>query len=97
MNSDLQRLQQDGTALRNETQNQSGDISAARATLAGSQEGLNGESQQLTGRLDATQQGVQTRLGTLDDQVKSADQLVNDVRKLLGLPAISNTSVGGGN
>lgn len=96
MNSDLQRLQQDGTALRNETQNQASDISAARSTLAGSQEGLSGESQQLSGRLGATQQDVQTRLGKLDDQVASADQLVNDVRKLLGLPATSN-SVGGGN
>jgi hypothetical protein len=97
MNSDLQRLQQDSTALRNDTQSQANDVSAARATLAGSQEGLNGESQQLSGRLDATQQDVQTRLGKLDDQVASADQLVNDVRKLLGLPATSNSSVGGGN
>jgi uncharacterized protein YoxC len=97
MNSDLQRLQQDSTALRNETQSQANDVSSARATLAGSQEGLNGESQQLSGRLDATQQDVQTRLGKLDDQVASADQLVNDVRKLLGLPATSNSSVGGGN
>lgn len=97
MNSDLQRLQQDGSALRTETQTQSSDISAARVTLAGSQEGLSGESQQLSGRLDATQQDVQTRLSTLDDQVKSADQLVNDVRKLLGLPADSNSAVGGGN
>jgi hypothetical protein len=96
MNSDLQRLQQDGVALRTETQNQSGDLAVARANLAGSQDGLNGEPQQLSGRLDTTQQDVQTRLGKLDDQVSSADQLVNDVRKLLGLPAVLN-SVGGGN
>jgi hypothetical protein len=97
MNSDLQRLQQDGNALRNEAQSQASDLSAARANLAGSQEGLSGESQQLSGQLGATQQNLQSRLGTLDNQVASADQLVNDVRKLLGLPAISNTGVGGGN
>jgi len=97
MNSDLQRVQQDGTALRNATQSQTSDLSASRATLAGSQEGLNGESQQLSGRLTTTQQDVQTRLGKLDDQVASADQLVNDVRKLLGLPASGNLAVGGGN
>lgn len=95
MNSDLQRLRQDGTALRNETQSQANDVLSARATLAGSHEGLSGESQQLSGRLDTTQHDVQTRLGKLDDQIASADQLVNDVRKLLGLP--SNSAVGGGN
>ena len=97
MNSDLQHLQQTGTALRNETQVQAGDISGARAALAGSKEGLNGTSQDLSGRLDATHQDVQSRLGKLDAQVSSAGQLVNDIRQLLGLPAIPNSGVGGGN
>jgi hypothetical protein len=97
MNSDLQRLQQDGSALRNETQSQASDLSAARTNLAGSQEGLDGQSQQLSGQLNATQQATQSRLSSIDDQVASADQIVNDVRKLLGLPAITNSGVGGGN
>ncbi len=89
MNSELQQLQRDNDALRNLTQQQAGDLTTARTDLATSQDTLNGESQDLGSRLQAVQQDLDGRVSDLQASVKSADDTVNEVRKLLGMPAVS--------
>ncbi len=89
MNSELQQLQRDNDTLRNLTQQQAGDLTTARTDLATSQDTLNGESQDLGSRLQAVQQDLDGRVSDLQTSVKSADETVNEVRKLLGMPAVS--------
>jgi hypothetical protein len=96
MNSNLQSLQQQNDALRNASHAQNNDLTSARTDLAGSQESLQGQSQEMNARVGTMQQDLQSRLGSLDKSISSADQVVSDVRTLLGLPPSSSQSAVGG-
>jgi chaperonin cofactor prefoldin len=90
MNAELQSLQRDNDALRNLTQQQTGDLSSAREQLAASQDTLNGQSQDMTARLESIQRDLDSRVTTLENSVKSANDAVNQIRKMLGMPAASS-------
>ncbi len=90
MNSELQQLQHDNDALRNLTQQQSGDLTSARSVLASSQDTLSGQSQDLNSRLQAIQQDLGGQISQLQTAVKSADGIVSQIRKMLGMPPISS-------
>ena len=96
MNSSLQSLQRESDALRNAAHAQDTDLTSARTSLAGSQESLQGQSQQLTTRVGSLQQNLQNRVGSLDTSISSADQVVSEVRTLLGLPPSPSQSAVGG-
>ena len=96
MNSSLQSLQQQSDALRNASHAQNNDLTSARTNLAGSQESLQGQSQELNARIGTMQQDLQSRVGSLDNSISSADQVVSDVRTLLGLPPSPSQSAVGG-
>ena len=89
MSSDLQQLQQDNDALRNLNQQQSSDLTSARSNLAASQDALSGQSQDMDARLSDIQQNLDGKVSDLQGAVSSADDTINAIRKLLGMPAIS--------
>ncbi len=92
MNSQLQRLQQDNDSLRNLNQQQSGDLTSARSNLAASQDALNGQSQDMDARLNDLQQNLNGHVSNLQSSVSSADDVVNEIRKMLGMPAVSTST-----
>ncbi len=92
MSSDLQQLQQDNDALRNLNQQQSSDLTSARSNLAASQDALSGQSQDMDARLSDIQQNLDGKVSDLQGAVSSADDTINAIRKLLGMPAISMSS-----
>ncbi len=89
MNGDLQDLQRQNDALRNLTRQQSANLTSAEANLAASQDLLDGESQDLGARLSSMQQEVDGRVPGLQSGVKAATDLVNQIRKLLGMPTVN--------
>jgi len=90
MNADLQQLQQDNDALRNLARQQGGDLSGAQTNLASAQDLLQGEAQDLGSRLAAIQQNVGARVPGLQSAAKAAIDVVNQIRRLLGMPAINS-------
>lgn len=89
MNVDLQKLQRDNDALRNLARQQGGDLTGAQSNLASSQDLLQGEAHDLGSRLSAIQQNVDSRVPGLQSAVNSAVDVVNQIRRLLGMPAIT--------
>ena len=72
---DLDRARREKDALRNASQERSGDLTAAQTELAASEVRDKGELED-----------IEARLAALDGQVTSIEQLANEVRSLLGLP-----------
>ncbi len=89
MNGDLQGLQRQNDALRNLTHQQSAGLTTAESNLAASQDVLDGESQDLGARLTTMQHEVDGRVPGLESGLKAAGDLVNQIRKLLGMPAVT--------
>lgn len=89
MNGDLQDVQRQNDALRNLTHQQSASLTSAQANLAASQDRLNGASQDLGAGLTTLKQEVDGRVPGLQSGLKSASDLVNQIRKLLGMPTIT--------
>lgn len=92
MGSNLQQLQQQNDALRNLVQQQNGALSQAHSQLAASQDSLNGMTMDNNSRLQSMQQGIDSHVSRLQGEVTTADNLVNQIRKMLGMPPVSTTS-----
>ncbi len=92
MNLQLEQLQQDNGALRNLNQQQTRDLTNARSDLAGSQDALTGQSQDMDARLNDIQKNLDSRVTTLQGDISSADDAINAIRALLGMPAIAMSS-----
>lgn len=92
MGSNLQQLQQQNDALRNLVQQQDGTLTQAHAQLAASQDSLNGMTQDNSSQLQTMQQGIDSHVSKLNGEVTTADNLVNQIRKMLGMPPVAINS-----
>lgn len=106
LSSDLERAQRDNALLRGESQQQSSALAEAEANHSAAEvwrrsnmsdlDVLQGDYDALQSQIEIDMSSMQERLAALEQAVRAAEKMANDLRGTLGMPQSSNSLAMGG-